>query len=383
MLITRVILRNWKNFRKVDVSLRKRVFIAGPNASGKSNFLDVFKFLRDIAKTGGGLQQAVEERGGLSKIRCLSARQEPDVGIELHLAENPEDSPVWKYAISIKQEPRGHRKSLLAYERVWHGDECILDRPDKNDEDDQLRLTQTHLEQINANLEFRDIAKFFDSVLYMHLVPQLLKNPKAFSGHQLPGDPYGKNFLDRIARTTERTRKSRLRKIESALIKAVPMLKQLTDTKDESGIPHLEAIYEHWRPHGAKQREDQFSDGTLRLIALLWCLLESDSLLLLEEPEISLNGAIVRTIPSLIHRVQRKKDRQVIISTHSGDLLDSQSIGGEEVLFLTPSSEGTEMKVASDVGEIKLLLQNGFTPAEAILPRTEPRKCEQGLLFDV
>ena len=64
MIISHIILRNWKNFRKVDVDLKERSFVVGPNASGKSNFLDAFRFLRDIAKPGGGLQKAISSREG-------------------------------------------------------------------------------------------------------------------------------------------------------------------------------------------------------------------------------------------------------------------------------------------------------------------------------
>lgn len=73
MYFTRLKLKNWRNFVNVDLALEKRLFITGPNASGKSNLLDAFRFLRDIAKDGGGLQQAIRERGGLTKIRCLAA----------------------------------------------------------------------------------------------------------------------------------------------------------------------------------------------------------------------------------------------------------------------------------------------------------------------
>ncbi len=382
MIVSYLHLKNWKNFRSVDVPMSNRVFLAGPNACGKSNFLDVLRFLRDISKRGGGLQQAIQDRGGISKIRCLSARQEPDVEIEVHLANNTNEPPLWKYSIAIKQQPRGSRLSYLVYERIWSGNERILNRPDENDKKDELRLTQTHLEQISANERFRDVAKFFDSILYLHLVPQLVRNPKAFTGPGITGDPFGRNFLERVVRTQARTRRSRLTKIEKALVKAVPQLKHLTDIKDEAGIPHLEAVYEHWRPQGAKQREDQFSDGTLRLIALLWSLLGSESLLLLEEPELSLNAAIVRTLPSMIYRLQSKEKRQVIISTHSADLLSDKGIGGEEVLLLTPLSEGTDVKVAASIQEVKNLLENGFTVAEAVIPRTEPKSI-QGFLFDV
>lgn len=55
MHFTRLKLKNWRNFVNVDLAIGERLFITGPNASGKSNLLDVFRFLRDIAKTGGGL----------------------------------------------------------------------------------------------------------------------------------------------------------------------------------------------------------------------------------------------------------------------------------------------------------------------------------------
>lgn len=383
MIVSHLRLKNWRNFQAIDVPLRNRMFLAGPNASGKSNLLDVFRFLRDIVnKRGGGLQQAVEERGGLSKIRCLAARKEPDVEIEVHLASGVGEAPLWRYSIGIRQHQRGTMLPHLAYERIWKGENQILDRPDEYDAKDEMRLTQTHLEQISANERFRDLAKFFDSVLYQHLVPQLVRHPRAFSGPGVPGDPFGRTFLERVARTPDKTRKSRLRKIEQALKIAVPQLRDLAEVRDEAGIPHLEAVYEHWRPMGARQREDQFSDGTLRLIALLWSLLEGDGLLLLEEPELSLNAAIIRALPALIYRLQGKRKQQVLVSTHSVDLLSDPGIGGEEILILTPTGEGTRVDVASAIQEVRDLLENGFTAAEAVIPRTAPDGA-QLWLFDV
>jgi predicted ATPase len=331
------------------------------------------------------LQKAIDDRGGIPKIRCLAARRESDVEIEVSLAETATEETSWRYAIGIKQEVRGHRNPYLTYEKVWEGDQQILNRPDTDDEKDRLRLTQTHLEQISLNQPFREISKFFDSVQYLHLIPQLIRYPSAFPGPGIPGDPYGQNFLVRVAKTNAKTRHSRLKKIEEALRTAVPQLKHLTDIKDESGIPHLEAIYEHWRPRGAKQREDQFSDGTLRLIGLLWALLDGDSLLLLEEPELSLNAGIVGKLPALMHRLQRQKKprqrRQVILSTHSADLLSDKGIGGEEVLLLSPSAEGTDVRVASSIREIRDLLEGGLSVADAVLPRTVPRDTYQMVLF--
>ncbi|RJQ42795.1 MAG: hypothetical protein C4538_13030 [Nitrospiraceae bacterium] len=81
MRISRIKLVNWKNFKEADVELKHRAFIVGPNASGKSNFLDAIRFLRDIVRQGGSLQEAVRIRDGVSKIRCVAARRNSDITI--------------------------------------------------------------------------------------------------------------------------------------------------------------------------------------------------------------------------------------------------------------------------------------------------------------
>lgn len=381
MRVSRIRLKNWRNFSAAEVPLGNRMFIAGPNASGKSNFLDAFKFLRDIAIRGGGLQHAISVRGGLSKIRCLAARADPAVEIDIHLSRSASSESDWRYEICLKQHPRGTREIYVEFERIWKNGISILNRPNKEDLDDPLLRTQTHLEQITTNQKFREIYDYLSSVSYLHLIPQLLRNPEAFSGSENYGQQFGRNFLERVAKTPKHIRESRLRRIGKALRIAVPQLSQLSLTKDSKGVPHLEAVYSHWRALGAKQQEDQFSDGTLRLLALLWSLMEGDSLLLLEEPELSLSSAIIRMIPSLMHSVQREKKRQIILSTHSFDLLLDPGISGEEVIMLTPQNEGTLVELASSKREIQLLLRSGVPIAEIVFPYLYPEGIEQMELF--
>ena len=378
MIVTRLIVKNWRNFRHIDVGLRERQFVVGPNASGKSNFLDLFRFLRDIAKPeGGGLQKALKDRGGVSKVRSLAARKDPEIAIEVSLADSGTDEVRWRYSLGIKQETRGLRLPYVSYERVWDGDRQVLDRPNDADKADRARLTQTFLEQINANAEFRDVVRFFEVTTYLHMVPQLLRYADAIQGRIVEDDPFGQGFLERVAKTPEKSRRPRLRTIEQALKIAVPQLQQLQFTRDvNTGRPHLQALYSHWRPNAGWQREDQFSDGTLRLIGLLWALLEGDSLLLLEEPELSLNSGIVAQFAPLIFRLQRPRKRQVIISTHSDALLTERGIDGREVLLLTPGAEGTTVDVAADLLDVRSLLESGFTVGEAVLPKTRPSRME-------
>jgi predicted ATPase len=384
MLVQRLILKNWRNFRQADIALKDVTYLVGANASGKSNLLDVFRFLRDICKPkGGGLQAAVAERGGIAQLRCLHARRDPEVRIEVHLAENSDDAePLWRYILGFRPEGRGAQRIRVTAEQVFRGNDPapILDRPGLEDDRDTARKTQTHLEQIQTNAVFRDIADFFSGVLYLHVVPQLLKYADKLRGQMLEDDPFGQGLLEHVARTTEKTRNARLKRIEEALRLAIPQFRELKFLRDDLGQPHLEVRYQHHRPKAGWQRENQWSDGTLRLFGLFWALLEGNGLLLLEEPELSLNLEIVRQIPLMLQRLQRnaKRRRQVILSTHSEALLDNP-IDGNRILRLETSDEGTTILPPNETE--KRALQSGLTPAEVILPKTRPEHADQLRLF--
>ncbi|MCP5054138.1 MAG: AAA family ATPase, partial [bacterium] len=197
LLLTHLEIKNWRNFRSADVTFGDRTILVGPNACGKSNFLDIFRFMRDIVKQhGGGLQKAVSDRGGLSKIRCLSARKDPTVELEFHFTESSKEKTVWTYSIGLKHEGTGLQRILISKEVVTRDGEKILERPDKNDKVDILRLTETHLEQINSNKEFREIYGYFNQVRYFHIIPQLLRHPESFrnAGASREEDAFGFHF---------------------------------------------------------------------------------------------------------------------------------------------------------------------------------------------
>lgn len=380
LVLKRWTVRNWMNFREAEFSVQDRLFIVGPNASGKSNLLDSLRFLRDVVAIGGGLQEALRSRGGLTAIRCLAARARPAVEIGIELGFRESEEVEWRYELALKQDNK--RTAYIERETVAHRGKNLIQRPDPVDRDDEARLLQTALEQVTANRDFRAIADFLASVEYLHLVPQLIRDPERSVGRK-EGDPYGGDFLLRIARTPERTRNAWLRRIRDGLRIAVPQLSELVLEPDERGVPHLRGRYEHWRPRGAWQDEKQFSDGTLRLIGLLWSVLAGGGPILLEEPELSLHGEIVRQLPRLLQRMQERTGRQVFLSTHSGDLLRDGGIGEDEVLLLLPKKqEGTEVRLAKDDEEARALLAGGLAMSEVVIPRTAPGQAGQLSLFD-
>ena len=382
MIISKIELFNWKNFHRCEVGVQERCFVVGANAAGKSNFIDALRFLRDVAKQGGGLQTAVRVRGGITKIRCLAAREQSNVKLAIELSESDSRELCWHYELNFKHTGGGIRENQvkIVSEKVFSGREqrYVLDRSAETLGEDEETLKYTYLEQPNANKDFRVIQQFLQNVEYLNVVPQMVRESASSSYSGDKADSYGRNFLKRLALLNDNTRLSYFRKINEFLKLAVPQLEELSFVKDEIGVPHLEARYVHWRTRGSKQQEMQFSDGTLRLIGFLFALIDSNGVLLLEEPEINLHPGIVAQFPEFIAKIQRVKKggRQVFITTHSYDILSNEGIAPEEVLLLTNSPEGTEVEVLSNVEKAKNILAAGFSMADVVMPLTKPWSIE-------
>lgn len=101
MEFSHVHIKNWKNFQDLSFDVGPRLFIVGPNAVGKSNLLDVFRFLRDIVAPGGGMVQAVDQRGGYRKIQSLFGRRAPYPRIDVSMRDGDD---TWRYVLVIECE---------------------------------------------------------------------------------------------------------------------------------------------------------------------------------------------------------------------------------------------------------------------------------------
>ncbi len=372
MFITSLHMRRWRNFRgPVDMRLRRRAFLIGPNASGKSNVLDALRFLRDAA--GHGLKEAVRSRGGMGEIRTLQART--PAGLKLAVQVGTDDTPnMWTYNLGFRNHPQKHLPVVME-EEVLRREQRILKRPDAADAKDPERLAQTYLEQIVVNQDFRELAEFLKSIRYLHIVPHLVRDPERSIGKH--DDPFGGDFLEKIASTPSKTRDARLRNINSALKIAIPQFDSLTLQQDTGGRWHLEARFSHWRHSAARQYERAFSDGTLRLIGLLWSLAEGGGPLLLEEPELALHDSLVRHLPRFMARMQ-KSGRQVLITTHSAALLADAGIGLDEVHVLDPDSQGTDIKAGRSYQDVRAMVEKGgMSIGAALLPKAAPANADQ------
>lgn len=372
---TRLEIGDWRNFVKAEINLGRRAFFYGANASGKSNLLDTFRFLRDLADEG--LEKAVQKRGGVSNIRASDSKR-PFPGAELSVAiGDSENKEIWRYKIRFKSDPYRWGVILVHSEIVSHKGEQIIKRPDREDKKDSALLTQTHLEQISKNTRFRELADFFKSIRYIHTVPQLIREPARWKG--MSDDPYGGGFIKKLATTPTRTRKSRLKRISDILQITVPTIKELDVGQDADGIWHLKLRHKNWRSDGVIRDESSMSDGTLRFIGFLWSLSEGAGPLLLEEPEMSLHESILPTMPGAMARMHRKSGRQVILTTHSSRLLRDEGVGPGEVYFLSmKEARGASTEVIHAIADegIMQMIEAGLPISSGIIDRTKPEKIE-------
>lgn len=362
---TRIELKNWRNFAHADLALRDRVFIVGPNASGKSNLLDAFRFLHEVVAVGGGLQAAVQRRGGLASMRNINASKAAPVYVSATIEEK--DGTVWRYALELIERKA---RTIVLRELVHRNNFLLLERPDAADQMDDELLSQTALEQVQGNKEFRRVAVVFSNVHYVHVDPREYRSLAGEHGGSIDRDSRG--FMQRVAMTTPRLRNARLRKIADALAIAIPGFSAIEFRRDASGQPHLQIRSTNWKDEQLWHREDQQSDGTIRLIQLIWEILDGDDPLLLDEPELSLHPAITRSLIHLLSSLTDRSRRQLILSTHSSDLFSDPGIALEEVVLVTPGNSSSEAVAAADCTRLKSLYEGGLSLSEIIPAETAP-----------
>jgi predicted ATPase len=380
MRFTELRLRSWKNFAEAETGLASRVFIIGPNSAGKSNLLDAFRFLHDLAVEGGGLARSVELREGIGQLRSRYARAK-QTEVALRVSLQTDAGAGWEYDLGFDQMARKDPRPVVLWEIVRRigrdgSRKTILDRPDERDKADRELLTQTALQQVQANRDFREVCEFFRAVSYWNLVPELLRSRPG----PLPSgeDSLGRDLLDRMRRTPPSQRSHRLEQIEKLLRVMAPQLEAIHFALDEQDHPHLWATLKHWRRSEAKVQETQLSDGTLRFIGLLWSLQESGGALLVEEPEGSLHPAVVKRLAPLLFRAQKThRGRQVILATHSIDLLADEGIAADEVLLVRPSDKGSTIVQAASDPTIRRLMEIPIVASEAALPQTQAADVSQ------
>ena len=113
------------------------------------------------------------------------------------------------------------------------------------------------------------------------------------------------------------------------------------------------------------------------LVGLMWSVAEGGGPLLLEEPERSLNDAVVETLPSMMRKMQRLSGRQVFVTTHSSALLDDEGIGLKEVHRVIVDSQGSRVQTLADDAAVAAQVEGALTIGDAALRLLRPERISE------
>ena len=311
MKLTHVELWNWRNFAHIEFDLNTRLFVVGPNASGKSNLLDALRFVSDVAKTG--LREAVERRGGIHA-----------------LSNGANGTGPARLAFSFEAGP----------ERRTYELDLSTDRA--------------------ADAGSQDIRDYFTGIHYIHPNPVKMLE-------QGPYDECGTGFTRHVASLPDTVLEraiARIRPVLASIVPKIPCLshRRISESNDiilYSDDPQKPAAFTHMR----------FSEGTLRLLGILLelaTLPKDASLVLIETPELHMQASVVRSMPDFFAAVAVSAGVQIVFTTHSPELLVNELIRPDQVLLLEPGAGGSTGTLLSESTDPRLRtsIEGGFPMSE-------------------
>ena len=375
MKLTHFAAANWCNFAHIEFDMSSRVFIVGPNSSGKSNLLGALRFLSDIARYG--LVAATEDLGGLDRYVHSGADSASFVATFDDAGSSVEYVLKLQRSASdgegLTREGGANEASTLLPEdplsgnpswRVLSVRETVIvnDRDELEGENDG----QSKLRQVLAGIR------------YIH------PNPKKMLERADRYDPdHGTGFFQYAGRFSDQQLNAALDRIRPIMAAAVPEVPNLSYLR--MGLGTEVVFYSDIPERGARgvYSHEQFSEGTLRLLGMLFGLAtlpRTTSIVLIEEPEAFLQASVVRSMSSFLAEVAMTHDVQMVISTHSPELIDSELVLPSQVLVLCPEDGETvgELLSQSNDPRIRAVISTGLPKSEAIdavVGRTIPLGC--------
>ena len=392
MKLTHIAITNWRNFAHIEFDMSSRLFVVGPNSSGKTNLLAALRFLSDVARLG--LAAASENWGGPERYfrsgtdsasftvtADVDTRQVTyDLSLQ-RLTGIPGENVLEGDQLRIL-EPRvlDDRADLFSWKDVAessgddpaHGCEGEADTSFLPPEyaDEKLLIDGEEVPFIRdskqARLGASYIRKLLAGVRYIH------PNPKKMLERSNRYDPdHGTGFFQHAGRISDQQLDAVVDRIRPIMASVVPEIPNLSYQR--MGLGTEVVFYSDTPVRGASgvYSHEQFSEGTLRLLGLLFDLAtlpRDTSVVLIEEPETFLQASVVRSLPSLLAEVAMNRDVQMVISTHSPELIDSELVLPSQVLMLRSENGETTGELLSESNDprIKAVVSAGLPKSQGI-----------------
>ena len=382
IFINRFAMRNYKGIAVCRLPLCSLMFLVGPNGAGKSNFLDGLRFISDALRDS--LDHALRARGGIKEVRRRSGGHPNHFSLEVSF--QMEDGASGKYGFQIGARPQG------GYEVQEEGCEIVQGSdPTHVDSFRVERGTVTasslavppaaspdrlYLVNISGFPGFRPLYEALSRMSFYSFNPDRIRDLQApDAGDLLARD--GANLssvLSKLARENADAKK----RIEEYLGKVVPGVSAV----EARSVGPKETLEFRQSVAGAQYPWHFFaanmSDGTLRTLGILVALFQSSNggkgripLVGVEEPELALHPAAAGVLRDSLRDASRTT--QVLVTSHSPDLLDDDTILPDSILAVVSDNGTTRIGRLNEVGR-SVLRDKLYTAGELLrLNQLEPQ----------
>lgn len=366
--ITRVALRNYRSIASCDVKLGALTILVGENGAGKSNFLDALRLISDALTTS--LDHALRERGGLGEVRRRSGGHPTHFTVRVDFRLGAEADGFFAFEIGARS--RGTYTVQREKCRVGDAAYSVVDGKVVHTTapvPPPAAADRLYLVNAAGLPEFRPLFDAFARMGFYNIDPaqiRALHGPD--KGELLARN--GKNLASVAARMESTSPTTKLR-IEEYLGQVVPGVLGF----DRRSVGHMETLEFRQVVDGASTAwrfpAINMSDGTLRASAILTALYQNDPaapirLIGLEEPETALHPAAAGILRDCI--LEATRSVQVIVTSHSADLLDDEALPAES-LRAVESVRGTTLIGALDEATRGALRDRLYTAGELLRMR--------------
>lgn len=348
--IRKVQIRNYRSIGQAVVDLETFTALVGTNGAGKSNFVDALAFVRDCI--GESIELAFKNRGGISAVRRRSGGHPTNIGI--HLTIELERNVTADYAFEIAARPKESfkvaREECLVHRfmdvhsfEVQSG-KFIKEIPGIRPQVSPDRLA---LYAASATPEFRPVYDFLASMRFYSIVPDRLREfQEPDPGNFLKRD--GSNAAAVLKRLREESRGNgaydRLCSILSKVVEGVRKVEyRAVGQKETLQFKQDIGARDAWTFESLNM-----SDGTLRVLGLLLAVFQSKkpSVVVIEEPEATVHPAAAEVLMEVL--LDAANEEQVLITTHSPDILDHKDLRDSQIRVVTKEAGNTLIAPLSD-----------------------------------
>jgi len=367
-MLQRVEIRNYRSIGQAAVDLEPLTVLVGPNGSGKSNFVDAISFVAD--SLSDSVELAFKKRGGIGAVRRRSAGHPTHIRIALKFGLG--DDAAAEYAFEVAARPA--ERFRIAHER------CSVTRPPHEPSVFEVRNgrflrevpgirprikpDRLALFAASATEEFRPVYDFLTSMRFYSIEPSCLRDLQdPDPGEHLKRD--GSNAAAVLKRLQEEDRAGdRYGRFCRLLARVVDGLHSATyrSVGNKETIQFRQDVGQRypWRFDALNM-----SDGTLRVVGVLLAVYQPSrpALIVIEEPEATVHPAIAELVVGVL--IEGSHETQVLITTHSPDILDHKEILDTQIRVVSSVRGNTAISPLADETR-KLIRERLYTPGELL-----------------